>query len=117
MTEQFLVQVVGESHHQAELEQLCGGKCDDGHNLATAAVLVANPENPYDANAVEVRIGGLLVGHLARDVAANISPILQSKAHRQSREVPARITGGWDRGVGDTGHFGVTLKLPPPGDL
>lgn len=115
--ELFLVEVVGESHYQGALEQICGGRCHDGHDMAVAAILVANPENPYDANAVEVRIGGSLVGHLPRDIAANVSPTLCDKAQRQSCEVSARITGGWDRGNGDTGYFGVTLQLPRPDHL
>lgn len=110
----FAVYVVGESHYQAALERLCGGRCSDGYNIETAAVLVANPDNPYDSNAVEVRISDDLVGHLARDVAANVSPVLLKKSPPQSRAVFARITGGWDRGNGDVGYFGVQLSMPQP---
>lgn len=36
--------------------------------------LVRNPKNPYDSNAVEVRLGGMMLGHLAKEVAAVVAP-------------------------------------------
>lgn len=38
------------------------------------AVLVPDADNPYDPNAVEVRIDGILVGYLSRADAANYRP-------------------------------------------
>jgi hypothetical protein len=40
--------------------------------------LVRNPDNPYDKNAVEVRFGDSMLGHLSKDVAAEVAPILDS---------------------------------------
>ena len=41
-------------------------------------VLVRNPANPHDVNAVEIHIPALgemaMIGHLARDVAAKVAP-------------------------------------------
>ncbi len=38
-----------------------------------------NPENPYDSNAIEVRYIGEMLGHLSKDVAARIAPILDGR--------------------------------------
>lgn len=40
--------------------------------------LVRNPDNPYDSNAIEVRYMGYLTGHLPKDVAAKVAPLLDS---------------------------------------
>jgi hypothetical protein len=40
-----------------------------------AVVLVPNPDNPYDANAVEVHVAPIgMIGHLPRALAATVSP-------------------------------------------
>lgn len=45
-----------------------------------SVVLVRNPANPHDTNAVEVHVPALgdmaMIGHLARDVAARLAPLL-----------------------------------------
>ena len=38
--------------------------------------LVRNPENPYDKNAIEVRFGEQMLGHLPKEVAARLAPAL-----------------------------------------
>lgn len=48
-------------------------------------VLRRNPDNPYDANAVEVHVPALggdnsMVGHLPRDLAARLAPELDAGA-------------------------------------
>lgn len=40
--------------------------------------LVRNPHNKFDANAVEVRYGNEMLGHLSKDVAARIAPKLDN---------------------------------------
>ena len=40
--------------------------------------LVRNPDNPYDSNAVEVRYMGYMTGHLPKDVAAQVAPLLDA---------------------------------------
>lgn len=40
--------------------------------------LVRNPENPYDNNAVEVRHMVYMLGHLPKEVAARIAPLLDA---------------------------------------
>ena len=50
--------VVGESHYQAELEAIVGGKSEAACEVEKWAHLVPEPENPYDRNAVAVYIEG-----------------------------------------------------------
>jgi hypothetical protein len=44
------------------------------------AVLIRNPANQYDGNAVEVHVPALgqQIGHLPRDVAATVAPLLDA---------------------------------------
>lgn len=45
-------------------------------------VLVRNPANPHDANAVEVHVPALgemaMIGHISRDNAARLAPLMDS---------------------------------------
>jgi hypothetical protein len=76
------------------------------------------PDNPYDPNAVAVYIAGRKVGHLPRPAAQAFAPVDRRLAEqRQVGACSATITGGWDRGDGDTGHFGITLDLAHPDQL
>lgn len=40
--------------------------------------LVRNPDNPYDGNAIEVHFGDQMLGHIPKEVAARIAPIMDS---------------------------------------
>lgn len=111
----FRIHAVGESHYQRGLEEIAGGRSDRGADLETIALLVPEPNNRYDPNAVAVWIEGKTIGYLSRDNAEVLQPEI-SRLHRQhDRPVAcrARIVGGWDRGPGDRGHFGVRLYLDP----
>jgi hypothetical protein len=111
------VQVVGESRHQDALLAICGGRRHyEGIELETVAELVTHPGNAYDSNTIEVRIDGLTVGYLGRDDVAELySLVVESVARDGMATCPAVIRGGWDRGGGDVGRYGVTLRLPRGG--
>lgn len=109
------VQVVGESRHQDVLSAICGGKTHQGHSFPTIAVLVMEPDNPYDSNAIVVLAGGQRVGYLPRHDAARYKTVLELLEQRgQVGACNAEIRGGWDRGNGDTGDFGISLDLASP---
>lgn len=102
------IEVVGESNYQSALLAAAGGKTADGPaRTEHLALLVPEPSNPYDKNAVRVEIGGRLVGYLSRAVARELSADLRRIGTPLACH--ARITGGWNRGGGDTGSFGVVL--------
>jgi hypothetical protein len=97
--------VVGESHYQAEIERLVGGRTWDSARMIGLAVLRAEPTNRYDRNAVRVEVAGVLVGHIKRTQAAELSPMILHLGGIV--DAVAVITGGWDRGPQDQGLFGA----------
>ena len=56
----------GESFNQDVLWQIAGVRRFDPVRRAVVAVLVPEPENTYDPNAIRVDADGLRVGHLSR---------------------------------------------------
>ena len=112
--------VHGESFHQDELDALAGPKTIDGAKRPTGhiAILLAEPTNPEDPNAIAVQIDTLPIGYLPRDLAWTYLPVLELAA-RAGKVVAceAVVTGGWDRGSGDEGHYGVKLRLGSAADV
>jgi hypothetical protein len=110
---QYAVAIVGESHYQDALESICG-RTEASADLHYVAQVILEDDNPYDDKAVRVEIQNKKVGYLSRQDA---------RAYRRwlAKEHPgvdiicceANVRGGWDRGRGDRGHFGVWLDLPP----
>jgi hypothetical protein len=66
----FDLKVVGESHYEQNLYDLCGPATDHIRQFPKTAILTLEVDNPYDRNAVRVDIDGLTVGHLSRSDAA-----------------------------------------------
>lgn len=110
-----LVEVVGESHYQGALRDICGSEPDEDIAFDCVAVLVPEPNNPYDAAAVMVQIEGQLVGYLSRSDARAYRASIDASARQGSfLAASARIAGrGPERGSRTT-NVGVFLKLPPP---
>jgi hypothetical protein len=110
------VEVKGEASYQDALSRICGGKCREGHHHAVTAVLLPEPGNKYDPNAVQVLVDGSLVGYLAKAEAKRYSPVLQfmQTKVKATGACAASIVGGWDRGGGDEGHFGIWLDIASP---
>lgn len=110
-----MVAVVGESHYQQALSRICGGKSPDGHRRGCIAALVREPHNEHDRHAVAVQIDAEKVGYLSRDDAKAYGSVLERLAADGCvGACDAEIRGGWNRGGGDEGHFGVVLFLAPP---
>ncbi len=121
------LEVVGESFHQEDLWSLVGGRGDPARHVRqdVVAVLTAEPENPYDCNAVAVSIDGYRVGHLSREDACLYQSGLLALQRRYGRQVALRgvIVGGGIRedGPGKLGvflshhreDFGVEGSAPP----
>lgn len=103
----YTLEVVGESHYQHNLERICGPRTQDGVDIETSATLWPENDNPHDENAIKVVIDGLTVGHLRREDAKKIRRDLGTYTHILC---PANIRGSWDRGGGDTAHYGVWIQ-------
>lgn len=110
------VDVVGESFHQDELLALTGGRRTwSGANRRVLASLEPVDDNPADPEAVAVTIEDRLIGYLPRRVAHRYRPIIEESIRRAGvATCEAEIRGGWERGHGDVGRFGVVVTLPKP---
>jgi hypothetical protein len=82
--------------------------------LDVVAELRPEPDNPYDANAVAVLVDGHKVGHLSKTNALAYRNIIDRaiSAHGVAT-CSGEIRGGWDRGNGDTGKYGIVLSVGP----
>ena len=107
-------EVVGESYYQDALSAICGGHCEEGHEVECVAMLVPEPSNQYDRNAVAVHINGRKVAHLSREDAVEYHHALRQLSVRSPIKCDAIIVGGWDRGSRGKGSFGVKLDLAIP---
>lgn len=111
-----VVQVVGESNYQDTFERVTGGRTYDGFDETCVAELIPEPTNPYDSHAVRVTVAGATVGYLGRAEAQEFRPLVDhALAHSGRALAAARIKGGWDRGRGDTGSYGIELFIAPGG--
>ena len=109
------LEVVGESHHQEALWGIVGGRTATPVRFETLALLIPNPDNEFDPNAIEVRIDGLLVGYLSREDAATYRPgLIRLMEHSQVPLVAlhAVVVGGGPRDSG-LGYLGVFLDHEP----
>jgi hypothetical protein len=105
----FAVEVAGESRYQAALDEIVGGKSEDGAAHECIALLRRQPDNPHDPNAIAVTIDGHLVGFVERATAARLAPMLDARKITQA-SVNALITGGWQNHRSE-GSYGVSLDI------
>lgn len=116
------VDVVGEGKYQAAIGSIAGGKGQHGPLVRDhQALLLPEPWNQYDPNAVRVFLvneGNTVtdvVGYLSReDAVAYRAVIDRIAAAGRITAAKAELTGGWDRGNGDTGSYGVILAMGNP---
>jgi hypothetical protein len=125
------LEVVGELAYQDALWRLCAGTIGDRVRCHIVAVLVPEPMNPYDANAIAVQIDGEVVGYLSRATAQEYLPGLKHLMSGRGGHIALRgvIVGGgyYDDGPGrlgvwlehDPADFGVATPMfwspAPPG--
>lgn len=105
----YAVQVVGESRFQRELEQISGGRTEDGVDCELAAALVLD-----GAGSFAVFLGQQRVGSLSRETADMLFAKLDEIGAQRDSVVRcgAVIRGGWWRdGGADVGMFGVRLDF------
>lgn len=111
--EQFQVNVAGESFYPDSFAALVGARTRDGIAFPARAQLTLDDGNVHDKNAVKVTVDGHQVGHLPREAAKAFRRTVRygALAEHETFECAALINGGWDRGGGDAGNFGVKLDL------
>ena len=101
-----LLEVKGESFHQDELRHVVRV-----HGREVVAMLIPEPNNPYDRNAVGVWVGGLQVGHLSREDAAvyvaGVARLIEEAGH------PIAVRGHVAGGEPGKPSLGVFLRHDP----
>lgn len=108
----YALDVVGTSRYRATLVALTGGPRFEGIRGVYWAALVPEPNNPYDANAISVRIAGQVVGHIARAQAKTFKPVLDRLASvERAAYCRADIRGGWNRSPTDVGDYGINIYV------
>jgi hypothetical protein len=111
--ESYRLEVAGERNYLANFERIFGKRDADGVDEEIEALLVLEPTNPYDPNAVRVEVDGLTLGYLSRHSAPAFRSMLRSRFGNADRAIASGIVrGGWYRGSDDQGDFGVTLDVP-----
>lgn len=113
-TGEYNFSIVGEDIYQDALELLAGGRTVDGVVIQTAAELVPELSRTYDGGAVKVTIGGQQVGYLSDENAREYRTRMIEIGLQPHATCHALIYGGWDRGEGDRGPFGVKLDIKWP---
>ncbi len=108
----YTCEVVGESHYQNALERIVGERTEEGADHECIALIVPEPTNRHDPNAMRVDIEGMTVGYLSRRDAKTLRALLREQSVDGPISTGAIIVGGWDRGGDDVGSFGVRLDVP-----
>jgi hypothetical protein len=108
------LEIVGEASYQDALWAICRETLGERVRHQVVAVLVPEPQNPHDANAIAVQIDGHLVGYFAREDAFLYGPGLHALMSRCGGYVALRgvIVGGGYYPDGP-GRLGVWLDHDP----
>ena len=109
-----LIYAVGESHYQPALLGACDARPGEPVTHDCTAVLVPEPTNPHDPNAVMVWVDGNRVAYLSRSDALAYGPTVRA-ASRSGHLIAcaARISGrGESARTANLGIF-LLLALPP----
>jgi HIRAN domain-containing protein len=106
----FSFEIVGEANYQENLKKIAGPKTEYSKKHKCVAVLMPEPNNPHDPNAVRVDISRKTVGYVARTEAKKIQEIILSIAPVAGIQCQAKIVGGW-KDKDSEGHFGVKLNI------
>jgi hypothetical protein len=105
----FLYNVVGESNYNANLRAVLEEEGIDvaaGGEFETIAMLLAEPQNKFDPNAVAVVMNTRRVGYIPKEDAKDLSPQLQAMA-QNGQVLVVKAVIGW----GDPMIIGVRLDL------
>jgi len=107
--------VVGESRYLSTLQRVAGDRLAAGETVVVSCLVVAEPENRYDPNAIAVYIAGAgKVGYFSRDDATRWGKV----AAMLTISGAAGVCEGFLRGgSGEKTNIGVWLSLRGPDEL
>ena len=100
------LEVVGEANYQSELASAARR-----HGRRVDAVLMPEPDNPYDRNAIAVLVDGQKVGYLPRESASRLLPGLRRLMTTAGK--PIALVGRIVGGAPDRPSYGIWLDYDP----
>jgi hypothetical protein len=109
------LEVVGESRHQDALWEIVGGFRREPVRHPCDALLIPEPDNPVDPNAIRVLVDGRHIGYLSGHDAEVYLPGLQrlmASSATSHVALEGQIVGGGERGNG-IGSLGLFLDHNP----
>jgi hypothetical protein len=105
------VEVVGELNYQPHLTRLVRAPTDAGVDVDCTALLVPEPSNPYDSNAIRIDIDGGTVGYLSKANAVSFHERLARVGQSgKTTSCPAKIFSG-KKTDGTRTPYGVWLEM------
>jgi hypothetical protein len=106
--------IAGTSHRQEVLSRIAGDALRRREHVAFTALIVPEPDNPHDANAIAVVAEGRgPIGYFGRRDALRYKEMAEELMARDAVGVcEAFLTGGWD----DEATIGVRLEIEGPED-
>lgn len=112
-------EIVGESYREAEISAALGRpmKLDEEVEETLEALLIPEPDNPFDSNAISVRVRGQVVGYLSREAAAAYHPIIHritasGLVAATTTRIWAVTRNSWDES--DKPRFYSNIRIFPP---
>lgn len=113
----FWFDVVGESNYQGTLRSVDNGRLEQGGgDVVIVCLIVPDPENQYDRNALAVHAEGYgRVGYFQRDEASGRYLALGEKLRATGAVgvCEGRLIGGWDEDI----SIGVRLSIMTPSEV
>lgn len=105
------IEIAGESYYQEALVNIFGAYHQESQEIECEAKLVRDSRNSHDKNAIKCFINNLHVGFVNREDAEEIAYSMD-KRNLSIFKVSATVRGGWKRGKGDQGMYGVVVNVP-----
>ena len=104
--------VHGESHYQPALHETAKHATEEDGTRVFQAILVAEPDNEFDSNAIAVYSEAGKLGYIPRDDAPDYRPVFEEIARQgcQAGVCTGRLVGG----TPGKPSFGVVLRLSDP---
>lgn len=104
--------IAGTSHRQPLLSRIAGDALRKGEHVAFTALIVPEPGNPHDPNAIAVTADGLgPIGYFARRDALRYKAMAEELIRQGAVGVcEAFLTGGWN----EEATIGVRLEIEEP---
>lgn len=110
------VEVAGARHYKLEIQRALGQQAKTQFNDDVECQLIPEVNNPYDPNAIAVKVRNLTIGYVPAEIATDLSPIVQRLI--VSKYIPTtncRIY--WqppNSSYDSTGWANASLTLPEP---